>query len=74
LTDAAHSQTSLSNREEEVLRLVAWGLVSRQIAARLNISIKTVESHKVNAMSNLEMTNRVDIVRDAVLRGWLADS
>jgi two-component system response regulator NreC len=73
-THSAPSRTNLSNREEEVLRLVAWGLVSRQIAARLNISIKTVDSHKANAMSKLGMTNRLDIVRYGVLRGWLADT
>ena len=73
-TCAAHWRTNLSNREEEVLRLIAWGAVNRQIAARLGISIKTVESHKANAMSKLGMTNRLDIVRYAVLRGWLEDT
>ena len=73
-TNAAHWETNLSNREEEVLRLIAWGAVSRQIAARLGVSIKTVESHKANAMSKLGMTNRLDIVRYAVLRGWLEDT
>jgi DNA-binding NarL/FixJ family response regulator len=73
-TSTAHSGTNLSNREEEVLRLIAWGAVNRQIAARLGISIKTVESHKANAMSKLGMTNRLDIVRYAVLRGWLEDT
>jgi len=73
-TYAAHRETNLSNREEEVLRLIAWGAVSRQIAARLGVSIKTVESHKANAMSKLGMTNRLDIVRYAVLRGWLEDT
>ena len=73
-TNAAHWETNLSNREEEVLRLIAWGAISRQIAARLGVSIKTVESHKANAMSKLGMTNRLDIVRYAVLRGWLEDT
>ena len=73
-TNAARWETNLSNREEEVLRLIAWGAVSRQIAARLGVSIKTVESHKANAMSKLGMTNRLDIVRYAVLRGWLEDT
>jgi len=73
-TDAAHWGTNLSNREEEVLRLIAWGAVNRQIAARLGISIKTVESHKANAMSKLRMTDRLDIVRYAVLRDWLKDA
>jgi DNA-binding NarL/FixJ family response regulator len=71
---AHHCGTNLSNREEKVLRLIAWGAVSRQIAARLGISIKTVESHRANAMSKLGMTDRLDVVRYAVLRGWLEDT
>ena len=65
---------SLSKREEEVLRLIAWGLVSRQIAARLQVSTKTVETHKANAMSKLGITSRLDVVRYALLRGWLQDT
>ena len=71
---AHHWGTNLSNQEEKVLRLIAWGALSRQIAARLGISIKTVESHKANAMSKLGMTDRLDIVRYAVLRRWLEDT
>jgi DNA-binding NarL/FixJ family response regulator len=73
-TRATPAGKDLSHREEEVLRLVAWGLVSRQIASRLQISIKTVEAHKANAMSKLGMTNRLDIVRYALLRSWLQDT
>jgi len=69
-----HCGTNLSNQEEKVLRLIAWGAVSRQIAARLGISIKTVDSHKANAMNKLGMTDRLDIVRYAVLRGWLENA
>jgi DNA-binding NarL/FixJ family response regulator len=62
---------SLSKREEEVLRLIAWGLLSKEIADRLQISIKTVETHKANAMRKMEMRSRIDVVRYAVLQGWL---
>jgi DNA-binding NarL/FixJ family response regulator len=65
---------SLSKREEEVLRLIAWGLLSREIAARLDISIKTVEAHKANGMTKLGMKSRTDVVRYALLRGWLEDT
>jgi DNA-binding NarL/FixJ family response regulator len=64
----------LSRRQEDVLRLVAWGLLSREIAARLEISIKTVEAHKANAMIRLELENRIEIVRYAVLQGWLEET
>jgi two-component system, NarL family, response regulator NreC len=61
----------LSDRESEVLRLIAWGHSNKEIAARMEISVKTVEAHKANAMRKLDMTGRIDIVRYAVLQGWL---
>ena len=64
-------QADLSEREEEVLRLIAWGHSNKEIAARLELSVKTIEAHKANAMQKLGMTGRIDIVRYAVLRGWL---
>jgi DNA-binding NarL/FixJ family response regulator len=65
---------TLSQREESVLRFVALGFLTKEIAARLNISIKTVETHKANAMSKMGMDSRVDIVRYAVLQGWLLEN
>lgn len=67
----AFTAKHLSTREEEVLRQVAWGFLSREIAERLHVSIKTIEAHKANAMTKLGMKNRIDIVRHAVLQGWL---
>ena len=67
-------RVDLSEREEEVLRLIAWGHSNKEIAARLNLSVKTIEAHKANAMLKLNMTGRIDIVRYAVLREWLKDS
>ncbi len=61
----------LSNREEEVLRMVALGYSNKEIAARLDLSVKTVEAHKTNAMQKLGFTSRIDIVRFAVLQDWL---
>jgi two-component system response regulator NreC len=63
----------LSGREEEVLRLLAHGYLSKEVAARLRISIKTVESHKTKGMEKLGMKNRIDLVRYAMLQGWLQD-
>ncbi|PYQ79277.1 MAG: DNA-binding response regulator [Acidobacteria bacterium] len=67
-------RSSISERESEVLRLVAVGHSNKEIAALLKISVKTVEVHKTNAMRKLGMTGRVDIVRYAVLQGWLYDT
>ncbi len=65
---------NLSDREEEVLRLIAWGHINKEVAARLNVSVKTVEVHKANAMRKMGMKSRVDIVRYALLQGWLQDT
>jgi two-component system response regulator NreC len=64
----------LSEREAEVLRLIAWGHSNKEIAARMGISVKTVEAHKANAMKRLGMQSRIDIVRFALLQGWLQDT
>jgi DNA-binding NarL/FixJ family response regulator len=67
-------RSGLSKREEDVLRFVALGFLTREIASRLNISIKTVETHKANAMKKMGMNSRIDIVRYAMLQGWLQES
>lgn len=63
----------LSGREDEVLHLIAQGYLSKEVAARLRISIKTVEAHKANGMEKMGMKNRIDLVRYAMLQGWLQD-
>jgi len=63
--------SELSERETEVLRLIAWGYSNKEIATRLNLSVKTIESHKANAMKKLGMSSRIDIVRYAVVQGWM---
>jgi DNA-binding NarL/FixJ family response regulator len=74
LRGAAQAGRELSDRESEVLRLIAWGHSNKEIAARLDLSVKTVEAHKANAMRKLDMTSRIDIVRYAMLQGWLQDN
>jgi DNA-binding NarL/FixJ family response regulator len=68
---AAHGH--LSRREQDVLRFVALGFLSKEIAAQLGISIKTVETHKSNAMVKTGLKNRIGIVRYAMLQGWLRE-
>jgi two-component system, NarL family, response regulator NreC len=67
------TDVSLSTREEEVLRLVAWGYSNKEIAGQLDLSVKTVETHKAKAMTKLGLRNRIDVVRYALLQGWLKD-
>ena len=59
----------LTERETEVLRLVAKGLSYRQIAERLVISHRTVQNHVQNTLGKLHLHNRVELVRFALARG-----
>jgi two-component system, NarL family, response regulator NreC len=63
-----------SERESEVLRLIASGYSNKEIASQLELSVKTVEAHKANAMRKLGLTGRIDIVNYAILQGWLKDN
>jgi DNA-binding NarL/FixJ family response regulator len=61
----------LSERETDVLRLVAGGHSNKEISARLAISVKTVETYKARAMDKLGYRSRVELVRYAADQGWL---
>jgi DNA-binding NarL/FixJ family response regulator len=64
----------ISERETDVLRLIAVGHSNKEVAAQLKISVKTVEVHKANAMKKLGLAGRVDLIRYGVLQGWLYDT
>jgi DNA-binding NarL/FixJ family response regulator len=66
--------TPISERESDVLRLIAVGHSNKEVAAQLKISVKTVEVHKANAMKKLGLNGRVDLIRYGVLQGWLYDT
>ncbi len=68
----AQVSDELSDREREILTLVAEGLTSREIAQRLIISPKTVDRHRENIMSKLNLHTRAELVRYAVARGLLS--
>jgi DNA-binding NarL/FixJ family response regulator len=59
----------LTDRETEVLRLVAKGLSYRQIADRLVLSHRTVQNHVQNTLNKLQLHNRVELVRYAIAQG-----
>jgi DNA-binding NarL/FixJ family response regulator len=67
------STVRVTDREIEVLRLIAAGHSNKDIAGILTISIKTVEVHKANAMRKLGLRGRADVVRYAILNGWLTE-
>ncbi len=68
---ASRGAAPITERETEVLRLIASGYSNKEIAQQLDLSVKTVEAHKANAMRKLDLTSRIDIVKYAILQGWL---
>ena len=65
---------TLTDRETEVLRFVAQGHSNKEIAARLELSNKTIEVHKANAMRKLGLSGRIELLRYALHVGWLHDA
>ncbi len=70
---AADDWESLSEREREVLRLVALGHTSAEIAKQLALSVKTVETYRSRGMEKLGLRSRAALVKYALLRGLLGD-
>jgi two-component system response regulator NreC len=64
----------LTAREMEVVKLIALGHSNKEIAARLEISVKTVETHKARSLEKLGLHGRADLVRYALQHGWLDDT
>jgi two-component system response regulator NreC len=64
----------LSGRESETLRLIALGYSNKEIAEQFDLSVKTIETHKANALQKLNLTSRKDIIRYAILQGWMQEN
>ncbi|MBE3558187.1 MAG: response regulator transcription factor [Ktedonobacteraceae bacterium] len=67
------SYSSLTEREREILKLVAEGYTNNQIAERLVISPKTVDTHRTHIMDKLNLHSRAELVKYAMRRGLLED-
>ena len=68
-----HSK-ALSGREKDVLVLLAWGYSNKEVAAQLNISVKTIETYKMRIGEKLGLRSRTDVVHYALQEGWLNES
>jgi DNA-binding NarL/FixJ family response regulator len=64
----------LSEREKEVLILLAWGYSNKEIAGDLRLSIKTVETYRVRIGEKLGLRSRTEMVQYALRQGWLSES
>jgi two-component system, NarL family, response regulator NreC len=70
---AAAEADPLSDREREVLRLLALGHTNQEIAEQLYISVRTAESHRAHIMQKLRLATRAELVRYALSHGLLSD-
>lgn len=71
---ASDSRVSeLTEREDTVLKLAAKGFSNKEIAGRLDISIKSVETYKARGLEKLGLRTRVELIRHAMACGWLTD-
>jgi len=70
---AAAAADPLSEREREVLRMLALGHTNQEIAKQLYISVRTAETHRAHIMRKLQLSTRAELVRYAIEHGQLAD-
>jgi DNA-binding NarL/FixJ family response regulator len=71
--DATDPYETLTDREKQVLRLVAEGKTNKEIADVLGISVKTAMSHREHVMQKLDLHSRTDLIRFALRRGVIRD-
>jgi DNA-binding NarL/FixJ family response regulator len=67
------AEDPLSEREREVLRLLALGHTNQEIAKQLYISIRTAETHRAHIMQKLRLSTRAELVRYAIAHGLLTE-
>ncbi|MBA2461022.1 MAG: response regulator transcription factor [Actinobacteria bacterium] len=70
---AERAADPLSEREHEVLRLLALGHTNQEIAKQLYISVRTAETHRAHIMRKLDLASRAELVRYAIAHGLLDD-
>jgi DNA-binding NarL/FixJ family response regulator len=63
---------TLTNREKEILKMVALGFSNKEIAHKAAISVKSVETYKARALDKLNLYSRAQIVKFALDNGWLS--
>ena len=67
-----HPASVLSNREQQVMEMLGRGLTNREIAEHLDISVKTVDTHRGHVLKKLGLRNNSDLTRFAVKHGYVA--
>ena len=70
--ESKHSDSVLTEREKEVLKLIALGYTNKEIGEALQVSVKTVETHKSRMMEKLRCRKRSELVRFAIDHGYVS--
>jgi len=71
-SDRPDPHATLTDREKEILRLIAKGHTNRQIAEMLAVSIKTIQAHRANLMNKLDIHDQTSLVKYAIRRGMVS--
>ena len=76
MSQTTHSEngSNLSDRETQVISLIANGLSLKDVSTRLKISVKTVETYKARALEKLNLHSRAELVKYALEHGWLVSN
>jgi DNA-binding NarL/FixJ family response regulator len=69
MVQPAPNTEALTTREKEILKLIAGGKLNMEIAELLSISVRTVETHRTNIMTKLDLKKTADLVRYAFQKG-----
>ncbi|MGO9703054.1 MAG: response regulator transcription factor [Xanthobacteraceae bacterium] len=64
---------TLTERESEVLKLAALGFMTKEIARKLDVGVKSIETYKARGSEKLGLKTRAELIRYAAAQGWLAD-
>ncbi|MFT4173811.1 MAG: response regulator transcription factor [Rhodocyclaceae bacterium] len=72
LAEASTGSADLTQRERDILALIAEGLANKEIAARLSLSVRTVETHRLNIKRKLDLEGPSALIKFALERKWTA--
>lgn len=71
---SCRGRRQLTDRERDVLRLIALGFTNKEVAVKLGVTAKSVETYKTRASAKLDIHSRAKIVQYAILQGWFHDA
>ena len=68
-TESNEIMNSLTDQEKNIVSEISSGMSNRKIAEKMNLSVRTIETHRANVMRKLQISNLVDLVKFAIKHG-----